>query len=123
MNVSNSAILAPSRARDLESICNNRSNSKSPQAELQRYKQLQDYEKEKKELRESLLERLENGAAVEPGALMLNVQEVQTRRVTQNSLKQLLGDQAATALIERMELSMQRRLILGQNNRCRSRLG
>jgi hypothetical protein len=88
------------------------SNSKISQAELRRYKQLQDYEKEKKELRESLLERCENGAEVEPGELMVSIRNVETRRLTRETLTQLLGEEPVTAIIDRIPPKLSRQLIV-----------
>jgi hypothetical protein len=90
------------------------SNSKISQAELQRYKQLQDYEKEKKELRASLLERCENGAQVERGELTVTTRDHKSKRMTNNTLRLLMGVEPADRWIARIEPAIRRHLLVSE---------
>lgn len=86
------------------------------QATLVRYQQLVDQEQtlrnEREALRQELLARLGAGAALEAGPLTADVQECTVRALSQAKLLPLLGASGLAALLDRIEPTLQRKLMV-----------
>jgi hypothetical protein len=122
MHPSNLALIAPPGAWPAESTSTEQSSRTTiSQSELRQYRMLQECERERKQMREILLQRLDNGSAVEPGKLTVDVQQSQTRRLTKGNLTRLLGEETVAGLTELVELTTQRSLVVGNTEHSNSR--
>jgi hypothetical protein len=73
------------------------------QAVLEQYRQLMDAQRERESLRESILEQLDKGAAVERGPLTAYLRRQEQKRFSADQLERLLGARQVEILRSQLE--------------------
>jgi hypothetical protein len=80
---------------------------------LREYQRLQEFQRRREAMRESIVEMMEAGATIEPGMLTANLRSTQQRRFSAEQLERLLGAEEVERLRMRLEPIVAVQLIVG----------
>jgi hypothetical protein len=79
---------------------------------LAEYQELKQQERRRKQLRSSIVAMLDLGAGIEPGDFTVRIEEGKSRRLNRRTLTAHLGEEAVEILLEEIEPTVQRRLLV-----------
>ncbi len=87
------------------------------QAEIERLRELQARNREYRQLRSSIVERLAAGAATEEGRLAVRIEEKRLRQISRSALIGIWGDEYVENLRQNLPETVQRHLkVMDQSN-------